>query len=722
MKSKPHKRQAYVRIVCVLMMRCNVRLFHNIMTARARTVLILLVCHFHALTAEEIIVRDTVMQGKEIPEVVVTGREIVVKDDKLIINLSSKIKRHSFDGYSALSLLSIPGLGVDPIDGTVTTNGQATMLCINGREATKNEIRTLYPKDIIRIDYYQRHDPNHPMATSVIDFILRIRENGGIATAQANQNLNKAAGDGMLDWKMFCKKSQFNIQLTGKYLHFSPDRGTETYTLMPFLDGDVEKNVTTMPSDIHANGGGVRLAYMFNGKKSKLQIAASLRGNHDAKETLQEQTVSDIGKIDTKDFRHNDNLSPTLKIYYKRSFNKKTSLETVVDASYNHTRQWRDYQAFDTYLSEAEEDYYFFRPQMTLTHKLGKRANLFACMTYRYAHSDNIYIENGTPAANSLTEGQAIIMPGCNLQVIPGKLRLTLQLQERIQTIDAGKDSYTRTYLTPSVIYQIALGKKTMLDGAFFTGVNSPDMKYYNSGEKRIDEYQLLAGNSEHDMGRLFSANISLNSFHKWGGIQLFSQYDHNGKEIYEDIFCDDVRRLYVHQFRNGGTYERCAVYGELMLKILPDKLKWSNSIQYTHTKQRIGYLNTLDAWNASSELTYYDKGWQCKLLYMTGRKTLDSAGGIAKRPQQLSLHLGYAAGDWSFALSLKNPGMTSPSRTELRRDGYVRLTDTYSPRTDCNMFAVRVSYRFVYGKKHKYQDVQMDDKPRSAILDTETR
>lgn len=382
-------------------------------------------CNTHAATASNTIANDTIIDGKTIQEVVVKGRDIVVKDDKLIINLSNKIKKHSFDGYSALSLLSIPGLSVDPIDENVTTNGEATMLCINGREASKSEIKTLYPKDIIRIDYYQQFDPNHPMAKAVIDFIIKVRESGGMVMAQANQNLNKAAGDDMVDWKMFNKKSQFNIQITDKYNHFTPSRGTESYTLMPFASGDVEKNVMTKPSGTHSNGIGAKLAYLYNGKTSKLQIAASLRNNHSANSTLQEQTISRIGTIDTKDFRHNDNISPTLKVYYKKNFSKKTSLEATVDASYNHTKQWRDYEAINTYLSHTKEDYYLMRPKINITHKPNNRINLFAFATYYYTHSNNTYTENGVPTVNKLTEGQAIIMPGCNFQIIPKKFRIT---------------------------------------------------------------------------------------------------------------------------------------------------------------------------------------------------------------------------------------------------------------------------------------------------------
>ena len=65
---------------------------------------------------------------------------------------------------------------------------------------------------------------------------------------------------------------------------------------------------------------------------------------------------------------------------------------------------------------------------------------------------------------------------------------------------------------------------------------------------------------------------------------------------------------------------------------------------------------------------------------------------------------------------------MKTSVKNKLHRHGYANISDSYNPRTDYNMFAMRVSYRFVYGKKHKYQNVDIDDENRSAILDTDTK
>ena len=125
--------------------------------------LALCLCNTHAATVGNITANDTIIDGKTIQEVVVTGKEISVTADKMIIRVNENVKKYSHDGYSALQLLMIPGLDVDPIDEIVNTHGKGTLLCINGREASKDEIKTLNPKDIRQIDYYQQFHPEYPL-------------------------------------------------------------------------------------------------------------------------------------------------------------------------------------------------------------------------------------------------------------------------------------------------------------------------------------------------------------------------------------------------------------------------------------------------------------------------------------------------------------------------------------------------------------------------------
>ena len=148
-------------------------------------------------------VPDTLGRVESLGEVVVKADNIIVTPDKMIVSVDKQVKRHAYDGYSALSLMSIPGLNVSVFDHSVSAFGKDVQLLINGLEATTDEVKTLNPKDIKRIDYYTNFDPRYPTKEYVLDFIMVVRESGGAVMLQAGKSLNQDDADGLADWRMF---------------------------------------------------------------------------------------------------------------------------------------------------------------------------------------------------------------------------------------------------------------------------------------------------------------------------------------------------------------------------------------------------------------------------------------------------------------------------------------------------------------------------------------
>ena len=60
------------------------------------------------------------LRVQNLKEVVVTPEEITQTQDKLIVNISNQVKKHSYDGYSVLANLMLPGLEVDPFSSKVS--------------------------------------------------------------------------------------------------------------------------------------------------------------------------------------------------------------------------------------------------------------------------------------------------------------------------------------------------------------------------------------------------------------------------------------------------------------------------------------------------------------------------------------------------------------------------------------------------------------------------
>jgi len=298
-------------------------------------------------------------------EVTIMGAYIVTKANKMIINVPEDIKKNSFDGYTTLSALTIPGLHIDPVEYTVSSNIGEVLLCINGREVEENEIRTLNPNDIKRIDYYQNFDPNHPSASAVIDFIMMNRDSGGLAYGNAKHHLNIGKGDGILDFKHYRKNSELNFQISGDYGHYTLDRGEESTTNMIFNTGNITKTSEVKNSPLRSNRFKGKVSWLRQGKNDMLQIATYLSRGHDVNDQNMSQSYSTLnGVILTEDYAHKDIISPAAQIYYQRRINKDGLLRTSIYGNYSHTDKDRCYSSCSSFMAQTSEDLYRIRPNV----------------------------------------------------------------------------------------------------------------------------------------------------------------------------------------------------------------------------------------------------------------------------------------------------------------------------------------------------------------------
>lgn len=664
---------------------------------------------------------DTIVDGKTIQDVVVTGKEIVTTNEKMIIYVNNNIKKYSHDGYSALSMLTIPGLTVDPIDEIVATHGAATMLCINGQAASKDEIKTLNPKDLKRIDYYQSYHPEFPLAQGgVIDFIVKIRDNGGMVFAQANENLNRAAGSDMLDWKMYSKKSEFGIQLSGNYNHYTPSRGTESLTSMAFNSGDITKQVLTSPSAMHANGIKGQLSYIRRFETGTMKVAVSLKDGHNSYRKMMRQlfTNNDITDVEAHDFKHSDNQSPAFRIQYRNVFKNKATLTFGLSGDYTDTQQNREYSATEKYLSETKEKYYYLSPTINFTYPVNKVYTPFFGVSYYYNKSESDYRENSIYSSDRLTNGQLHIVAANNFRIIPNKFSVTLQAEERVMTVDNGIKSYTRGFFTPCVFYSIKLPHGNTFNGNVGMGAYNPNLKYFSTTEKRMDEYQVITGNPNQKIDYGITTQLSFTSNHKWGMVDVFTKYENFKRPLYEDVICDNDRQVYVHTFRNGGTYESLVLNTAVQLILIPKRLQWMACCEYDYSKGHFATTQDCGKFVVGTELTYINRGFQGKITLYGKTKSLSQSGYIEKKPITCRIILGYSINNLSLNLYATNPFMKTPKESVLLVGGYENVTTNYNPRIDYNVLSLRASYRITYGKKHKFDNVETEDTSRSAILE----
>lgn len=661
---------------------------------------------------------DTPGVTEKLGEVIVTAKNAVVTPDKTILYVGNNIKRHAYDGYSALSLMAVPGLDVDAIDGSVSTHGKGVLLCINGLEATKDEIQTLNPKDIRRIDYYTNFDPNHPTADYVIDFIMKIRDYGGAVMLQADHSLNRLTGGGVADWKMYQKKSEFGIRVASGYDHYEPDRNTTSVRSLQFGQDIVTRQQESKPSSVCGGNANAKLSYMHRYDNGTLKAAASLRSTHDIK---RERSLLNYSTTPTVDYdaytaTHSDRLVPSFTASYDHKFKNKATFRASVSGSYTHTNSARDYAGADTYLSFTKENYHSISPGLNFTLPLGKKMSIYANAAYYYNHSSMTYIENGQLTPSRLINGQGIFETGANFK-ITDRLRATMRLQERVMTTDPGSGSNTDTYFTPAIRLAYTLNEDIRIDGAYNMGILNPSLSYYTTDVKHIDEYMLRTGNPDLRIQRIHGGTFSITGHKRWGEYQLYTEYMNVPRAIYDTYTCNDEQKTYTQSFLNGGNAEKAIINASIQPKIIPGKLKLTIAMQYNYTKCRTFKLIDENTLIFTGGLKFTSNGFMADAKFVSPYRTLDYNGTYLRTGPRLDISAGYTYNGWSFNLITKNPFMRTHSSTTVSYPGVYEVTKKYNPFVSYNYFALRVSYRFNYGKKHKFKEVQINDKGGSAIL-----
>lgn len=663
-------------------------------------------------------VPDTLGRVERLGEVVVKADNIIMTPDKMIVSVDKQVKRHAYDGYSALSLMSIPGLNVSVFDHTVSAFGKDVQLLINGLEATTDEIKTLNPKDIKRIDYYTNFDPRYPTKEYVLDFIMVVRERGGTVMLQAGKSLNQDDADGLADWRMFRNKTEFGVRVNGGLIRHNERNGGVGKITMQFPDGELVENHRLLFRHDRSNDGSVKFSFIHRYSNGVMKSAVGLGSRHSTDNSSADESYSGLRDMYLlrSDANHTDKLYPSFSISYDHKYPSKVLLSYSLKGSYTHTDKEGALFQENSWLSYTHENFIDLNPRVKLTVPIGKKVSSYASVNYFYSNSRQHYVENDRRQDTRLINGQAIIEAGANYNV-HRNTSLTLRLQERVVTTDAGYGSGTQSYFTPAVYMSYRFLRNNNIKFGVFSGVYDPVLSYYTAEEKRVDDYVVRVGNPDLKLMKPLGVNLMWASAHNWGNVFMNTGYENTAHAIITDFTLDIDRNVYVQSYYNGGHYENLRWQLGADWNVLPNRLKISGCVNYEYNRLPGREIWSKGGFYGQGSVTFMQGGFSGKVDVTTQRSLLTRFGSFQRVPFRMDIALGYAVDGWSFNLMARNPFVKVHNVSWSRYGGWTEWNEGYSPKEDYNKFEVKVSYRLNYGKKHKFEDVKLDTAPKSAIL-----
>ena len=101
----------------------------------------------------------------------------------------------------------------------------------------------------------------------------------------------------------------------------------------------------------------------------------------------------------------------------------------------------------------------------------------------------------------------------------------------------------------------------------------------------------------------------------------------------------------------------------------------------------------------------------------ITPQQNYDDVGVFYRTPLIYNFNVGYNLNNWNFELGTRNPFSTFVKKREYTSDIYSSYSRNYGPKINDHVFYVNVSYRFNWGKKHTFKQIEIEKTRNSAIL-----
>ncbi len=659
---------------------------------------------------------------KQLNEVVVSGTQMTRTTDKIVFFPSKEQLRNSSDGYNALATMMIPSLDVDPFTKKVSTLRGNTTLLINGREASSEEVKNLNPKDILRIDFYDQHHPQYPLANSVVDYILVHRDGGGSVALNGLQHLNKKNGSYSGTGQFFKKKSELALYVNDSYNNYVSDRGTESTTFLGFPGRGITNDQKSLPSLQKSNHINSYINYLYQDKLTQFYASAIFRhGNADNdNQSIQTYSNEDI-HYRVQDFSKSQNLNPALKLSLNRNMANNQIFRASLLGSYNNNKYDRYYHAFENnqeanaYTTLANENFFNISPSVMYVKTFSNKNALFVSASYDYTHTNTDYLVDGSATEDDQTLTNGNVTLGYAIRMVKN-LRLTLQVGNYLHTFDNGEQSYTKYIFRPGIFFFYQLKPGHVLNASLGIGSGGPGAEYRAETEQQLDKYQIRKGNPNIETAKLYTATFDYMWDSRYTTLNYTIKYDQTENFPYSRVTYNAERDLFVHDYDPFGKTKIFMTGPRLRVKIIPRKLTLDLSGYYYYKGYDYWKTLTLNRIEGAAKLMFIHKNIVVSAQLSTPKESYEN-GYKVSMPVTYDFNMGYTINNWHFEFATRNPFSKIVKEMDYVKDDYNRSNRVYGFRINDHVFYTTISYRFNFGKKHKFNNVQIEDTGGTTIL-----
>lgn len=642
--------------------------------------------------------------ARELQEVVVKAPKVIRKDDMDVYYPSKSAVDNSRNGMQLINNLMIPSLTVTEPLGQIQAAGEGVQVRINGREATLEQLKSIDPSTVKRVEWIDNPGLRYRGARNVLNVIVSNPTAGGSLQAEAEPALNTAWGYCWADLKLNTGRSQWkmggNFKLTENLK--SHREFTETFT---FPDGSkLTRDETSRGGSLDNTMGSAWLSYNYI-KPDTTMVYIGLQTSHvfsnqttyDGLMTLSDGTDGML----LHDSSGSKGTTPWLSAYFEQHFPGKQTLVVDFKSSLYFGKTYSDY-------TERHEDQPGY---LTDIHTMIRDRNRAYAVEADYIkHWRNSRFTAGASYSANRNRSEYENLDGRIFHQRQDKVYLFAEYFHRLGkvTLTAGMGAQYTDFMfretgqgnsswnmRPQATVTYAVNGNHQLRLSFETWQSTPSLAETNVAPQQIDAFQWRMGNpalktsNSYMLTLRYGFNVPrvAGSF----GIRAFSSPD----AITPLLYWDNDRL--VTTYENSRGLRNLTLFLAPQIDIIPGWLKAGGYVQYRLERMRgTGYDLTSANWSGHVNLSVTHRGFVLSCSYLKARR--DLWGEKISWGESLSVvDLSYNWRNWQFGAGMLMPfGRYDQGSESLSRWN----TNEQRMRLDMRMPYIKIGYNLQWGRQ----------------------
>lgn len=673
------------------------------------TIFIMIILPFLAKAQEEAADTVATLAAQELHEVVVAASPVVHKADMDVYRPSASAVANAKDGVQLLNNLMIPEIVVNDAMQTITTYGEAVQLRINGRMVGIEQVKSLLPESIKKVEWINNPGLRYGKVAGVLNFIVTNPTVGGSLMLSARPALNLRWGTYNADVKLNSGRSQWNVGALLKATnHISAHRDYYERFTYPDLT-TLTRRETPREGYVCDTWGNAWLSYSYvKPDTTTFYVSLSSSATFDTEKCYNgTMTLSNSDEqIYITDNQGMSGYKPSLSMYLEQHFERKQTLVVDCRASAYYGDTYTDYLERRTTATLPHTNVHTFIHDSNKA--FGMEANYIKEWDNSKFTAGINYGANRNRSSYHNLEGAVFHQRQDRMNLYGeylakvGKFALTAGLGANwvkykfVETRQGNSEWMVRPQL--SVDYQIS--PRTSLRLGYQMWQDAPTLSQTNVVAQQIDGFQWVEGNPNLKMSKSYKLSLTYRFFLPRINASL-SAIAYNNSDAITTCLGWRGDRL-VTGYENSKGLRNIALRFSPQVVVIPQWLMASGSVSFRHERMEgADYLHYHNNWSGNVAVMATHYGFTLSCQYICAEKTI--YGEVISWPESISLvDLTYNWKKWSFAIGMIMPfGKYDQGSMLINKWN----TNENHMRADIRLPYISVSYNLRWGKQKRNLD-----------------